>query len=317
MAEQATWWRRTGRSRALVVLQIVVTLALIGWLVTKIDRRALDAALALDPWIACAAVLVFASAQIWGGLRLHALVPDRKITAGEAIRATFVGYFFANFLPGTVGGDVVRGIRLKSAGVGLGELAGVLVLDRVINTLFIAAVAALAVTPLARSLFPNLDWQQLLIAAVLACGAVACVILAASRFSSVRSSLYEIVAPGLVLARRPASLGIVIVMTAASIAAGIAGQWLLGLAMDVPVGLIEFAGIACAITLVGLIPISFNGIGLQEAGYVTALTALGIAQPRAVAFALAVRLMILVASLLGGLVFLAEPLAIKARTRDV
>ena len=171
MAQQATLWRWTGRSRALVVLQIVVTLALIGWLVTKIDRRALDAALALDPWIACAAVFVFASAQIWGGLRLHALVPDRKVTAGEAIRATFVGYFFANFLPGTVGGDVVRGIRLKSAGVGLGELAGVLVLDRVINTLFIAAVAALAVTPLARSLFPNLDWQQLLIAAVLACGA--------------------------------------------------------------------------------------------------------------------------------------------------
>ena len=155
MAEQATWWRRTGRSRALVVLQIVVTLALIGWLVTKIDRRALDAALALDPWIACAAVLVFASAQIWGGLRLHALVPDRKVTAGEAIRATFVGYFFANFLPGTVGGDVVRGIRLKSAGVGLGELAGVLVLDRVINTLFIAAVAALAVTPLARVASPE------------------------------------------------------------------------------------------------------------------------------------------------------------------
>ena len=317
MAEQVTWWRWTGRSRALVVLQLVVTLALIGWLVTKIDRQALDAALAVHPWIASAAVLVFASAQIWGGLRLYALVPDRKVTAGEAIRATFVGYFFANFLPGTVGGDVVRGIRLKSAGVGLGELAGVLVLDRVINTLFIAAVAALAVTPLARLLFPNLDWQELLIAAVLACGAVACVILAAGRFSTVRSSLYEIVGPGLVLARRPATLGIVIVMTATSIAAGIVGQWLLGVAMDVPVGLIEFAGIACAVTLVGLIPISFNGIGLQEAGYVTALTALGIAPPRAVAFALAVRLMILVASLLGGLVFLAEPLVIKARTRDV
>ena len=54
MAEQATLWRRTGRPGALVVLQIVVTLALIGWLVTKIDRRALHAALALDPWIACA-----------------------------------------------------------------------------------------------------------------------------------------------------------------------------------------------------------------------------------------------------------------------
>ena len=317
MAEQVTLWRRTGRPGALVVLQIVVTLALIGWLVTKIDRRALHAALALDPWIACGAVLVFASAQIWGGLRLHALVPDRKITAGEAIRATFAGNFFANFLPSTIGGDVVRGIMLKAAGVGLGELAGVLVLDRMINTLFIAAVASLVVTPLARLLFPNLDWQQLFIGAVLACGAVACVILAASRFSSVRSSLYEIVAPGLVLARRPVSLGIVIVMTAASIAAGIAGQWLLGLAMDVPVGSIEFAGIACAITLVGIIPISFNGIGLQEAGYVTVLTALGIAQPRAIAFALAVRLMILVAGLLGGLVFLAEPLAIKARTRNL
>ena len=317
MAAQATWWRRTGRSKALVVLQIVVTLALIGWLVTKIDKRALDAALALDPWIACAAVLVFASAQIWGGLRLHALVPDRKVTSGEAIRATFVGYFFANFLPSTIGGDVVRGIRLKSAGVGLGELAGVLVLDRVINTLFIAAVAALAVTPLAQSLLPNPDWRLLLILAALACAAAACVILAAGRVSTVRSSLYEIVAPCLVLARRPAGLGFVIIMTAASLASGVVGQWLLGLAMDIPMGLVKFAGIACAITLVGLIPISFNGIGLQEAGYVTTLTALGIAQPHAVAFALAVRLMILVTSLLGGLVFLAEPLAIKARTRDV
>jgi len=316
MAEQATRWRRTGRAKALVVLQLVVTLALIGWLISKIDKQALDAALALDPWIACAAVLVFASAQIWGGLRLHALVPDGKVTSGEAIRTTFVGYFFANFLPSTVGGDVVRGIRLKSAGVGLGELAGVLVLDRVINTLFIAAVA-LAVTPLVRSLLPNLDWRLLLIVAALACAAAACVILPAGRVSTVRSSLYEVVAPSLVLARRPARLGIVIMMTAASLASGIGGQWLLGLAMDIPIEFVKFAGIACAITLVGLIPISFNGIGLQEAGYVTTLTALEIAQPHAVAFAFAVRLMILVTSLLGGLVFLAEPLVIKARAPDV
>jgi uncharacterized membrane protein YbhN (UPF0104 family) len=315
MAEWVT--RSKWTRRALVVLQVVVTLLLIGWLVTKIDRRAVNAALAVHPWIASAAVLVFASAQIWGGLRLHALVPDRKVTAGEAIRATFIGYFFANFLPGTVGGDVVRGIRLKSAGVGLGELTGVLVLDRVINTLFIAAVVALTITPLARFIFPNLDWHKLLIAAVVACCAVACVFLAAGLFSTVRSSLFQIITPGLVLAKHPPSLCIVIVMTAMSVAAGIAGQWLLGLAMNVPVGLVEFAGIACAVTLVGLIPISFNGIGLQEAGYVTALTSLGIALSHAVAFALAVRLMILVASLVGGLVFLAEPLTIKARTRDV
>jgi len=52
------------------------------------------------------------------------------------------------------------------------------------------------------------------------------------------------------------------------------------------------------------IPISFNGTGLRESGYLYLLSAIGISSEKAVAFGLLLFVIVALDSLLGGLLFL-------------
>jgi hypothetical protein len=52
------------------------------------------------------------------------------------------------------------------------------------------------------------------------------------------------------------------------------------------------------------IPISFNGIGLRESGYLFLLSAIGVSSEKAVAFGLLLFMIVALDSLLGGLLFL-------------
>jgi len=60
---------------------------------------------------------------------------------------TFVGYFFNNFLPGNVGGDVMRGYGLARYTERTAEAALSVVVDRIVGLMawMSAAVAAAAV----------------------------------------------------------------------------------------------------------------------------------------------------------------------------
>jgi uncharacterized membrane protein YbhN (UPF0104 family) len=306
MARPAHARQRTDRAPLLTAVQVVVTLGLMAWLLSKGDADTVQTIMGANPWLIGAAAIIFTSAQVWGGLRLYALLADRRISAALAVRTTFVGYFFANFLPTTFGGDVVRAIRLRSAGVDLAQLAGALVLDRALNTILIAAIAVATTGRVARAFTVEMTALQLGGGAAVIAAAVLTAALVARRHPWLWQKLVAVSAPAFSLLRRPAGLAAVAFLTAANVFAGIAGSWLLALSMDIPLSLLEMAHIACVITLVGLIPISLNGIGLQEAGYVTFLTTLGVGEPQAVAFALAARLLILMASLVGGFAFILD-----------
>ena len=106
-----------------------------------------------NPSIFCLALFVFIIAITLASLRLKIIIGSQNISINflEALSLTFVGYFFNNFLPTTIGGDVVKGYYLaKKTGETLHSFASVFV-DRVIGLLTMILMASVIVTFAGRS----------------------------------------------------------------------------------------------------------------------------------------------------------------------
>ncbi len=93
------------------------------------------------------AFLAFIAASLIASFRMKLLIEAQsiKITYGEAVSLTFIGYFFNNFLPTSIGGDVVKAHYLsKHSNVTVESYTAVFV-DRVVGllTMIFMAFAAL------------------------------------------------------------------------------------------------------------------------------------------------------------------------------
>lgn len=92
------------------------------------------------------ALLLFAAAASVGSIRLKLLIEaqDIIVTIKEALGLTFIGYFFNNFLPTSIGGDVAKAYYLsKKTDKKTGAYASVFV-DRVIGLLTMISMAFFA-----------------------------------------------------------------------------------------------------------------------------------------------------------------------------
>jgi hypothetical protein len=142
------------RRRLVFAVKVVVSAALLAWLVSKSDAPRLWGYVrtASMAWMAAALglylLMVLASAWRWG-LLLDAQgvhVPGRRLT-----QSFLVATFFNNFLPSNIGGDVVR-ITDTARDARSRTLAALVVLmDRGIGLLGLVLLAAVAATVAATS----------------------------------------------------------------------------------------------------------------------------------------------------------------------
>ncbi len=91
-------------------------------------------------------LVIFAAAAGVGSIRLKILIGAQNIavTLKEALSLTFIGYFFNNFLPTSIGGDVAKAYYLsKNTDKKAGAYASVFV-DRVIGLFTMISMAFLA-----------------------------------------------------------------------------------------------------------------------------------------------------------------------------
>ena len=99
-------------------------------------------------WIFCLAFLAFIAAITIASFRLKLIIQasDIPIAFRDALSLTFIGYFFNNFLPTAVGGDIVKAYYLgRNSRDNLGSITSVFV-DRVIGLftmIFIASISLL------------------------------------------------------------------------------------------------------------------------------------------------------------------------------
>jgi uncharacterized membrane protein YbhN (UPF0104 family) len=98
--------------------------------------------------------------------------------------------------------------------------------------------------------------------------------------------------------------------------AGLAGRLLLGYSVGVDLPVLEFAAIILVLNFLISMPVSFNGVGVREAGYVGLLSLMGVSPATALLFALSEFGISLFAVFIGGLLFFGTGLAKSLRVES-
>jgi uncharacterized membrane protein YbhN (UPF0104 family) len=267
-------------------------------------------------WIALALV-VYLFAQLISAVRWTVLARPLAIATPFKELAVYylIGMFFNLFAPGTVGGDVSRVFYLvrdeaghaKGRAVTTTHAAMSVLMDRAIGMVVLVWLGATglilfpdyAVPPTARS-----------ITLLLAAGFIAAVLL----IPVFRRVLPEdghplVVKIRLALRSYRTQWRALAEAAALSVAVHLIQSWMhlimaRALGLDVP-----FSFCIIVYPLVGTfsaIPVSLNGLGLREGGYIYLLAVIGIGTEQSIAFGLLLFLIVVLDSLIGGLLFLLQ-----------
>lgn len=294
------------------LIQILSSIALILWLGSRIDKHTWLALNTVSIISFTVCLLIFASAQVFGSWRLFLLLaPSSEAKFSKLLRLTLVSYFLGNFLPSTVGGDVYKGIKLNTWGIQGSRIVSSLFADRLVNILVVFFIAAIVLTgsALARSYsILNLVFPIALGSVMLS---VCLVLLMRYRFKLHHRLCIFLEGVNTQLSywkQRPGLWSATFLLSILSFGCSVTAQILLCIALQISVSAINLTAIICIAFFVTLLPISLNGIGLQEVSYVVLLRMVGIDEVSALSFALLSRCLILGTSLLGGIFFLISPM---------
>jgi glycosyltransferase 2 family protein len=251
---------------------------------------------------------VFLSTVRWGQV-LEAL--DIPSDLPPLVSHTLAGMFVSNFLPSTVGGDVLRVTRLSAAnGQRHASLASVVV-ERLTGFLVLPFITLVALVGNPTLLDLGRASRLSLTLAVGTLTALGAILLLVSnprvgeRFAG-RSWLGFVgtVHLGLTRLRRdPAAALRVLVSALAYQLAMVAGAWMAGHAMGIEVGWSAMMAFIPIVAIAQVLPISVSGLGLREGALVLLLVPLGVTSGQAVAFGLLLYGMNMVVSLLGAPAF--------------
>jgi glycosyltransferase 2 family protein len=298
------------------LLKLLISAGLIGYFLSRIHiERFLQTFASANLAYIALALGVYLVAQGIAAVRWATLARPLGIKTPfkDLIQYYLIGMFFNLFAPSTVGGDVTRVYYLvkdeeaqaKGRPVTTLHAAMSVLMDRAIGMVVLVWLGALGLL-----LFPNYAVPQtartatFLLALGLLVGALLTPVL--KRFLPEDGHQLAV---KLRLALRSYRLhwGALLIAALLSLTVHLIQAWMhtvMGRALDLEV---PFSFCLIVYPLVGTfaaIPISLNGLGLREGGYIFLLAVIGIGTEQGIAFGLLLFLIVALDSLLGGLLFL-------------
>jgi hypothetical protein len=297
-------------------LRLVVGVVAIAFLLSKIDMdQAAETLRSASPaWllVAFGAQLV---SKTWWTLRWRTLLASLGHGVGglTLFRLILVGLFFNYFLPSSVGGDVVRGLTLGAHGISRADAAASVIGDRVVGLLALGTMAVLG-GALGAWFWPgDGPW---LASGAFALGVIALILVftrpqmmervtAFPMPEGLRTKIRRLVTSASVVARRPGAVRRALVFSILLSTTSSVFHWAIGRSIGIQVPLPAYFVIVPAVMLVAALPITLNGLGLRELGFVGFLGAQGVPQATAAVFALLVFLGTIGWGVAGGVLFLA------------
>lgn len=275
-------------------LRIIIPILLIYLLIRNINWR--DALLALSGFpigMFVVAALLFILANFLFGFRwfylLNSIGSSEKFS--YILSLVFYSLFFSNFLPTTIGGDLVKvaGIMDTKASVSKTVQISTIIADRVFSFL-----SKLLLLP-----FTFWYFKDILVFARNE------YILASSSFLSglpgrIKNLIYKYL-----LAIRPwfqfKHLTIILGISWISLVINGVAFWAIIHTLNPAISYLQIFCVMVLTYFVGLLPISLNGIGVQESSITYLLVLIGFSTGEALAAALLLRLMSVAVSLTGGI----------------
>jgi uncharacterized membrane protein YbhN (UPF0104 family) len=258
----------------------LLSVALLVWLLEQQDWQQL---LAASRAVGIQALLVALGAvllrQLLNAARWYSLlrVQPVKLAYPGAAKLTFAGLFASNFLPTTVGGDVLRLVGVLEASDDRVAGAASIVVDRMIGVL-----GMLVFLPFGLPVLAGLASSGQL------AGGLGLTVTdgVRGRIDRGRRRLKEALAPW---RRAPSALLLALAVNWLAVGSYFYGVWTVAVAMGIPVEYWQVAGATALTYYLTLLPVSVNGYGLRELGVVAVYVQLGAASPQAAALALVTR----------------------------
>jgi uncharacterized membrane protein YbhN (UPF0104 family) len=267
-------------------LRLLVSVALLSWLAWRSNWGQLAEVfrqLRFELWLA--GVGLYALTQIVSAWRWRMLAAPLGFqgSLGRFSAYYYIGMYFNLFLPTSVGGDVVRAWYINGgSGRRLPAFLSVVV-DRLSGLLVLLALACAAALLSPIALPPQVSGSVWATAGCAALGVLSLPILA--RWTHRFDRLRRLVDGLRIYLRQPllllATTGLSLIVQAANVVL----VWLIGRAIGAPVPAGYYWLVVPMVTLLTMLPVSLNGMGIREGGMILFLDPLGVSHATAVSLA--------------------------------
>jgi uncharacterized protein (TIRG00374 family) len=238
------------------------------------------------------------------------------VKTGQPVTPLFafnlVGIFYAQFLPGLVGGELAKGYYLARDGDEKIKVVSSALVDRLLGITVngLIGLLALIASPLVLATLELGEqtplWALLVVvvALVTAYAIVRLVERIEHLFPAPLTAVYE---PVKLYAAHPVALGTAAVLSIAYFATWALSIWAMAAAAELAsLGYMTMLLLLAVTNVAQFLPLSINGAGVREGAIVLILSAYGVPQEQALAFALLIPLTAFGLAALGGLVVLLD-----------
>jgi hypothetical protein len=299
------------KQRLGLIVRVLGTVAALAWIAARVDLTAARDALVRIPVATFAAAIGLVAANVVAGalrwrVLLHAYGAVRIPPLARLVRLYFVAFFYNNYLPGAVAGDVARGVVTRDAFAGegaTGALAVVLV-ERALGLFALFALLAAGLVASPAALDTRALWWWTVLGSAGSFALVAAIPLARRVAPHLPGPLARI-AGKLPALRDGAAFAGALVLSVATQALVAAAGWAL-LAALAPIDLAASLLVVPLAAATAFLPITVGGAGAREAVYVALCGRLfGMPEADALAASLGLWLAHLAVGAAGGLAQLA------------
>ncbi|MHB8535116.1 MAG: lysylphosphatidylglycerol synthase transmembrane domain-containing protein [Sulfuricaulis sp.] len=309
---------RIAKNSILILFKLFITAGLIYWICANADLNTIKQSLSLIAPMqllgaACLHIGVFAlGAGRWWVLLRRAGVSK---SFQQIVPSYYLGVFFNNLLPSSMGGDVVRIVHLKMRGLSTRVLVGSAMIDRIIGltTVVVMATVSIMFSPNMRSntaykifLLILVGLSVLLLWFTLTPVFIRFIekLVRRYRHTRIRKALLDIIvlcysyksAKNIILL----AFGITLVMQTLVIMI----YYYLGTGIGIQLPLITYFAIIPIVFLATSLPVSIGGLGVREGALVGLLLSANIDIQHAIALAILYLLVLWLSSLPGAIVLL-------------
>jgi glycosyltransferase 2 family protein len=168
--------RRSLRQSGAFLFRLLVTLSLVGFLISRIDFKRLPETISSLYWLPLIVAFGFGHVdRLLMALKWRFLIKSQglSVSVSDAIRTTYMGNFGGQFLPGGIGTDVVRVYLLRKLHLPTISVATSILLERLLG-LYAHIVVALVAVGVARlgvvSISDKLAWTIILVSVLYTIG---------------------------------------------------------------------------------------------------------------------------------------------------
>lgn len=305
------------KTRLTLIFRVLLSLILIVFLLYKADMAELLQALKnVNGVLITSAFILIIIGVVGSSFKWKVILAayGHKESVWQLSILYFIGLFFNAFLPTTIGGDIYRISALGKKIASTRHAIITVFLDRAFG--FYAIIMLLFLSALALLKAPEFVYQFKMIMIIAAMIGIVVPLFAVfailhrsedNQKDHLRSGILAKIMDGLLMVASITknvnatllAIGVSVIFQIFSVLSSYLAARSIGIELD----LLSFFFVVPVVTMMAMMPVSINGIGVRESAYVILLTQIGVSTEKALLLSLLIYSMVLIASVIGGIMF--------------